>query len=416
MPRKGWRVRGLLILLWGLGWAGLSADPWAWRFGQSTTALLSLRAWLPILAGGTAVVWLCANAAGRLPKAGWPLAGLAWYGLLGLLSSLLVSPVPAQALYWALSYLAVLCIALGWAAAGPDATEQLLDLTWLCIGVLGAWAVMAVVLHGSRYGWSLRAVTNVMPSIFGMPMMRETGIGRNAAIIGIVALCRLARRPWSWRSVLWCGIFAVSVAIVGVSDARSAVLGLTAGMLAVGLVRAWVRGFRTPILIGLGVVAAAALAAIPYALRDVAGILSGRDALWRAGWELASDSPIIGMGFQADRVWLEWPHINHISNGLLHAAAQSGWVGAAAFAAAWVSCWRLAWQGVVRHAEASPRSLEVFGLLVLLTVRSVFESTGAFFGVDWLVLAALSAHLAAPPQPAASRPLVFVRTADGLSV
>ena len=27
------------------------------------------------------------------------------------------------------------------------------------------------------------------------------------------------------------------------------------------------------------------------------------------------------------------------------------------------------------------------GLLVFLSVRSIFESTGAFFGVDWLILA-----------------------------
>jgi Zn-dependent protease with chaperone function len=37
--------------------------------------------------------------------------------------------------------------------------------------------------------------------------------------------------------------------------------------------------------------------------------------------------------------------------------------------------------------------IQVAGVMVFLFLRSLFESTGAFFGVDWIILAPLLMYL-----------------------
>ena len=121
--------------------------------------------------------------------------------------------------------------------------------------------------------------------------------------------------------------------------------------------------------------------------------LSGRTRVWEAGLELFKASPYLGYGFHGDRLKLG----THMHNAYLHALVQTGLIGAipflAAFALAWL--WLLK---VLRNLSSLPDVhkhlvIQMAALLAFLTVRTVPESTGAFFGVDWLLLALVFLYL-----------------------
>lgn len=114
---------------------------------------------------------------------------------------------------------------------------------------------------------------------------------------------------------------------------------------------------------------------------------TGRAQVWVDGWELLKLSPLIGYGFHADRIILN----KHMHNSLMQALIQTGIVGTAAFVAAMVYAWVLL-VNLLRNLGRLPPThkhavIQSGAVLAFLSVRSFPESTGAFFGVDWLILA-----------------------------
>jgi len=120
---------------------------------------------------------------------------------------------------------------------------------------------------------------------------------------------------------------------------------------------------------------------------------SGRTAVWVEGWRLFTASPLIGFGFHADRLLLG----THMHNSVLQALLQAGLIGAIPFVAAvifgWVSFFRIVLK--LAHIPVAQKHLVIQcgGVLAFLTMRSLPESTGAFFGVDWLILAPVLFYL-----------------------
>jgi O-antigen ligase len=120
---------------------------------------------------------------------------------------------------------------------------------------------------------------------------------------------------------------------------------------------------------------------------------SGRTGVWRESLNQWKDSPLFGYGFQADRLILG----THMHNALLHALYQTGAIGALAFLAAAIFAWLLA-INTARKLDILPpahKSLAIqsIGLLAFFSVRSFTESSGAFFGIDWLLLAPVLLYL-----------------------
>ena len=115
--------------------------------------------------------------------------------------------------------------------------------------------------------------------------------------------------------------------------------------------------------------------------------LSGRTYIWSNGWEFIKQSPVIGFGFYADRLVLG----THIHNAILHSLLQSGIVGMLFFLLGLILAWVRVIQSIfmINTFTSSERQLVVqsAGILIFLSVRSLLESTGAFFGIDWLLLA-----------------------------
>ena len=120
---------------------------------------------------------------------------------------------------------------------------------------------------------------------------------------------------------------------------------------------------------------------------------SGRTAVWRDSLDLVKDSPAFGYGFYADRLILG----THLHNSILHALLQTGVFGTIPFVMAVLFGWYLAIKSVRRLDSLliahKHLVIESTGVLAFLTVRSVTESSGAFFGIDWLLLALVLFYL-----------------------
>jgi len=128
---------------------------------------------------------------------------------------------------------------------------------------------------------------------------------------------------------------------------------------------------------------------------------TGRTAVWRQGWDLFVESPALGYGFNADRILLN----THMHNAFMHALIQTGALGTLPFVATMVLGWILLGRAMRSLSQFSTvhKSLIVQsgGILIFLTFRGISESSGAFFGIDWLLLAPILFYLQMVNKPEA---------------
>ena len=84
-------------------------------------------------------------------------------------------------------------------------------------------------------------------------------------------------------------------------------------------------------------------------------------------------------------------------NSVMHALLQTGLLGTVPFVLAMILAWVLFLRIVLklggRFASEKHMVIQTGGVLAFFTMRSFPESTGAFFGVDWLILALLLFYL-----------------------
>jgi N-acetylglucosaminyldiphosphoundecaprenol N-acetyl-beta-D-mannosaminyltransferase len=333
-----------------------------------------------------------------------PLGLLSYAAVVGLLATLAVSPTPLSGAYWALAYLSVLAILRLDAFNGEslEPLKRLIRLNWFLTAAIGT-AVLAVYLPVviKKTLPSFYPVYASAPSIAGIPMVLSTGLARYWAVITLVALTQmLFARQRRWQ-VMWSLVFGVAAAMVYLCQSRTAIIGCLGAALCV-LWLAGRRGFLTAALMACGIILVLGHEQVGTVLRrffqvdKIGGPLSGRPYIWTVVLQLWTDSPLLGFGFHADRILLQGPYTTHTSNAFLHVVLQAGLLGLSAFLAAWC----LAWWLLIRAARRPPASLsaermftvQVCGILAFFFIRSCFESSGAFFGVDWLLMAPLFAY------------------------
>jgi O-antigen ligase len=121
--------------------------------------------------------------------------------------------------------------------------------------------------------------------------------------------------------------------------------------------------------------------------------LSGRTEVWKEGIKLFWQSPVLGYGFHSDRLKLG----AHMHNSLLHVMVQTGLLGTIPFVAALILGW-IALIKVFIVRRTLPQVHRYFvvqagALLMFLSLRTIPESTGAFFGVDLLLLIPILLYL-----------------------
>jgi len=409
------RTPGLMLtsVLCILVWSGynttivIAMDP---QFPKNIMELFhGVRAFFPILAGLIAGVQLTRRRS--LPE--WlsasPLVLLLLYAGIGLTSSIFVSVHPIVATYWAFQYMSLIAVVLA-VVSGPEAEAhlaRLISVTWgccaaVCLGLLAGIPMLGGVAPTPRIGGSpLRAMAygRVQEDVMGMTGPRNTGLGRFAAIVILVGLAKLLHDRKDRKTLfIWTPLMlAAGVALV-LSQARTSWISVVVAA-AFLLARAPTR-WRVPLII---------LAVLTLPLVYLSGFghtfmlyltrgqefdptLTGRTVGWAKGLQVLQQSPLIGLGFWADRYFLKgW----NIHNTLLDALMQSGFLGTIPFilALVWV------WVGIIRYYSTKPAreatSLpgELLGVMTFLTVYSVTEITCSFYSVGWMVMAPLFAHV-----------------------
>jgi hypothetical protein len=386
----------LALILWIMAWGGvftglynLSPMP---SVHDPLALFQGLRALLPVGAAYLCMLWALASRA-RF-RFGWTTLGfLAYYGALGLASSIFYSPDPVTALYWGSAYVSPLLVAW-FIVERPEPLPILRAILRLNAAIVTV-LLLAVLPEAYRFGFGRSTRFEVYRMPFGLGEVRANGVGRYAVIVLIIAGISLLTSA-SKKRLLWLPPAVPALFILMQTQSRSALFGLAvAGMLFV-----MVRGINLRFLIA-GPVAAYAIWVSGVTWRAKGALsslvfLTGRDSTWQKGLERIGESPFFGWGFHADRLLINEEHMH---NSYLHAGIQAGVIGALLFAAGIAVLWTyLVRSGVLRRirtAAAPDQALLMQAVLVLgfLTARSIFESTAAFYGVDLLLLVPAVAYI-----------------------
>ena len=399
------RVMPVSIVLWLMLWANINSGPWDFKNPTGVLGYVhAIRAGLPFLAIFVAGTIIAAR--GALSGFSWfsPVRLMAIYGLVGLGSSLF-SARPVQALYWASLYLSVFVVLESFIAR-PDLLKhanQLVIANWFIVGLYAL--VIVIVGRNEMFGEGHKligyGIVHRIPTVAGMAMSRSSGIGRFAAIPAIIAFSRILNGKGSLR-FLWGVPLAVFTAVVITMQSRGAVFGFAAAICAVLLLHR--TNVRMIFLMALIIFGAIYIdnripdRTVKYIYRGQDRVefltLTGRTHTWEKGWELFKESPLVGLGPQADRYSL---HGVHMHNAYLYALSQSGFLGTIPFVAALFIAW-LQFGRLVRKRNDMPEHqrlllIESGAVFAFFTIRSIPESSAAFFGVDLLVVAPILAYI-----------------------
>jgi len=343
------------------------------------------RALLPLFSLYVCLVWLFKERT-RFPFFKDPLGFLFLYSIVGITTSLLLSPAMGQSMYWAGAYLSPLFMM--WVVL-RDQDAKLL-LRFICYINYGVFFMLtflllpeAIKIFRGQAGFS--AFYN-LPLGFGG--VTKNGVGRYAMIVIIVAAMRFLsetrRRRYLWLGGVFAGLFLLMQ-----TQSRTALLGLAVCSALYMIMKRinWRYFLASPIVIFI-------LWFSGYRMRaqgrlDALIDLSGREATWARAFQLIGQSPFLGWGFDADRIMMNQEHIH---NSYIHASIQVGIIGALLFFAALVSIWSLVLKTrLLEHTrdikgEDQTVLMESILIVAFLTSRSFFESTAAFYGVDLLLI------------------------------
>ncbi len=414
----------IIEILWFLIWGGMFTGPYNLTLrvlsGGPFAMFQGLRALFPVLAAYIVLLWMLTRRP-AFPFARTPLRYFLLYILTGLVSTLFLSPQKTVAMYWLSVYVAPFL--LMWMISDrDDAARRLERLMTVNYATMAALTLLAFpALRTTQFDVQARQQVFMMP--LGLGEVRANGIGRYAVVVVIVALVRFTISRSRFR-LLWLAPMIPSLYLLMRAQSRTALLGIAVASVLFMVVRGfdWRLLFVGP--------------AFAYVLW-VAGVewrsggrfaqlvnLTGRQTTWQKGMAQLGSSPFLGWGFNADRILL---NAEHMHNSYLHAALHSGLIGALFFSLGIASLWWLLVRGGilarVRSDARAGRGFAMESVLILgfLTARSFFESTGAFFGVDLLLMIPAITYLFArerdavpdeaeafvpgePPLPAGSRP------------
>ena len=468
--------------------------------GLNYTFLQGFRAALPLIAAFVAVVILVMKIYRQGPDPTLlmgPLGLMAAYGVVGVIAST-HSPKGLDSLYWSVSYLSVPLVlwVIVWRPNAMEWISRLIILNWLII-VLAVAALFAIGLIYLTLGSFLISPSRWLDCSSQQwfdqtnHFIRDTGVGRYAALTGIIALSRMWHPKWRY---LWALVFLFSMMLLLYSGARTAMVGfgvaapvivllsggkktaLASVVVGVALIPVfWATGihsdffgnciFRTDQWTSAPVTAPATAnpdggpgissvggpgissvggpgistnggpgissnggpgissnggpgissnggpgissnggtntgsnaepeTAIIESLEiPVIGIIpnqffkfSGRTKVWKESLGMFSESPFLGYGFHADRFLLN----THAHNSFVQSLLQTGAIGTIPFLLGLLLAWFLLIRAGLKQflfsQDQKSLFIQVSGMLAFLSVRSITESTGAFFGVDWFLL------------------------------
>jgi hypothetical protein len=432
--------KGILIplIFWLMIWAGYNTSPQKLDFSNLLNFFHGIRAFFPILAGFLAMILLIKRDFFSLKIFKTPLGLLIIYTFIGIISSIFLSAKPFLVLYWAFSYFSVLAV-LFLTLTDSNSIPSLINLNWIIVFIItiGLFlffllqpGVIPFLVSGNSWGRPYQDLAGVPAEkeILGMVGTRPTGFGRYAGVVAIFALARTILTK-ERKKFLWYFLFLIFFFLLYFSKARMAIFGFILGSYIIFLLKSRSKiaifGWSFFTIVHL-VLAVTFLFYIPYLSERI--ILSrptittpvpeissqapsvpipkpsqtkknfitlgGRTTgIWPQAWKLFLKSPLIGWGFHADRIFLKGQG-QHAHNALLHALIQTGIIGTIPFAIAFILSWIILFK-LLKNPSLTERPflIEIAGVMAFFMIRGITESTGAFFGVDWLLLASLIAYL-----------------------
>jgi O-antigen ligase len=394
-----------------LVWSGYNTSIYYFNDPLFPTSFMNflhgVRAFFPILAGVIAVGQLARRRSLPPWLAFGPLILLLFYGGIGLASSIFFSSQPMPAAYWALEYISVIVVVMA-VASSPDPEKHLaryISVNWICCAAICLGLLMGIpLLGGGALGQTAGSPLGVMAygrvnDVMGMAGTRNTGFGRFAGIVILVGLAKLLHDRRDKKTLfIWTPLTLVAGLALLLSQARTSWVSVVVAAFVL-LARAPTR-WRVPLLmfasLALPLVWLSGLGhGFLLYLTRAKGIdptLTGRTATWAQGWNALQQSPFIGLGFWADRYFLQGANIQ---NTFFDALMQSGFLGLIPLVIAlvwvWISILRL--YSTKPCGEANSLPAELLGVMAFLTVYSLTEITFSFYSVGWMVMAPLFAHV-----------------------
>jgi O-antigen ligase len=407
------RVETLVALgLWFLLWGGYNTGLWYWQDPQLSTNFMvfahAVRAFSPMLAGWIAFLILLTRPTSVLHWLPGPLGLLLLFAIIGLVSSVVFSRVPSEGIYWGANYLSivlVLLVVVSGECALPD-VKRLLVFNWIVASVLTAALLGALPFlggfasgRGEAHVYTESAVRQTYNGggiVLGMAMTRNTGFARYAAIAALAAMARL-RSGRRLKRIVWAAVFLISFYSLVLSNGRTEI---AAFIISAFLILYADKSRRVAYLIaGFGVALLLGLRGFYSAFFDyftrtghLDMTMTGRTVTWQQGLRLLKNSPWIGWGFQADRIFLSGQHMH---NAFIAALVQSGVIGGgAAILAIGLTWYLIVKYFYVRRAQtAELLPVEIPGVFMFVTISSVAESTFAYFSAAWLLSAPVLAYV-----------------------
>lgn len=420
----GWLARGdgAYVVAWAVGllgllWVGVNGGPWLLRRPTSLAAVIDYRILSPLVAGLAAAALLTYR---RGAWTSWrrddPILWLLGYAALGAAAAVYVLPKDQPtSLYWAGAFVSALLVValLEHSPHAADDAAVLMRMTWLAVVAVAFILLLQGFLRFGLWEDLVSGLTVRLYATYPQPfspafLINSNGAGRFAAVGLLVLLLHLTLPAPGWRKAAFTGAAAALLLLLAASKSRGAIAAFL-GAAALGAFLRWGLGRRQAYVGGLLLLAGVVM------FRDyLAGVFlrdwgqprfwtfAGRADHWQEDLELVRASPVVGWGFFSDHI-LDYPHAH---NAFVQSLMHAGIGGAILFVAAWVWAWKgLARAGLrdrFRALSLARRTtlMEASMILAFLTIRSLVESSGAFFGIDLLlllpVLAVIRAASAAP--------------------
>jgi O-antigen ligase len=336
-----------------------------------------------------------------------PVGWLAAYAVFSVLSTLW-SVYPAWKLYRSMEYftgVALIAAVVGSFRATIE-LKALFDWTWLLTGLVLLSVWIGVVYAPEEAVRQVGLLDIQLQGVF--PRVAANSVGDLGAVIGIVSFVRFLYRKGSSRRFYLLALFVATVTLV-LSQSRSPLTGF---LLAILMVLFLDRRISLLVFVIVTIPLAASLTRLgdtfwEFFLRgqseEMFLSLSGRVYWWQAALPLIKENPLLGHGAYAAGRFLvakdfgptlsslhgTWPEVL-IGTGLVELLLLLGTV---------LGTWIIVLRSPSKHATIDgilqqQLRLEAVGVLVLLTVRSVFS--GPFIwhpALDWLLIVGYAGFL-----------------------
>ena len=408
--------------LWAALWLSLNAES-AIKDDHLFASLHGYRLVFPYCAAGFSIIWLCRLKI--IPKIQiWQTGALGYVGTVLIVSK--IAGLDSGYLHFhAAMACAVLITILGNGLV--QKTKEINETSLILVIALTGYIILATVFivffvrdvvqafnHDIVRGYDISAI---VPYQFGIQTPRPTGIARSATVIGLVSIFLYSFRilPSRYLYITACICMAALVyyqargSIVALTITACFVfcllpptripslrqsflfLGISAGILFAlwGLI-------YLSIFIKVSAIAQNSLneSSVIRNFFEEGNFTSGRLGHWVNGMNAFLNSPLFGLGGQADRL-----HINHnVSNMLIYVLMCGGVIGLIFASFCVFKPLAFIWMRLRYKADGELSSKDGFilcsiSIFVFLSVRGLFENSYSLFNIDFLLAVPVIWHL-----------------------